>query len=144
MKKNILFIVSGIILVLGLYFLYKTFNLADDLLPAKVSSSVSRLSVTCKGSNLDLTINPNFSFSPSRPKAGQTVIFRGTARNRQGKIIPVSLYNWNFGGGHPGLICSSMAVVKNTYYSSGYYPVTLKVVDKNGNYNTITKFITVR
>lgn len=75
-------------------------------------------------------IEPDFSFSPDVPKAGQTVTFTNTT-------VGGEYWNWTFGDG-------GKSTLKNpayTYKKPGIYDITLRA-DSNDNF-IVTKQITV-
>jgi PKD repeat protein len=70
-------------------------------------------------------LNPNFTFSPAGPQAGQAVSFDASSSSG----APTS-YNWNFGDGQTA--SSSGPTISHTYGAAGSYNVTLEV-GKPGN-----------
>lgn len=81
--------------------------------------------------------NAAFSFSPSTPQVGQTVLFDGTSStDSDGTIIQ---YTWNFGDGSTG----TGPVIAKQYAAQGSYSVTLTVQDNDGATDTATRAVTV-
>ncbi len=72
----------------------------------------------------------SFTYSPSSPEAGQTVLFSGSA---SGGTSPYS-YSWSFGDGSIGTGSS----VSYTYSSPGTYMVTLTVKDSGASQQSLT------
>ncbi len=79
------------------------------------------------------SISADFSYTPSSPKAGQTVIFSAESQNNI-----VSWY-WEFGDG----ATSNQQNPTHVYTTPGTYTVKLTVTDSNGATASVTKSITV-
>lgn len=79
----------------------------------------------------------SFTFSPQKPKVGETVTFDATASHDPDGFIV--WYEWDFGDGSTGF----GEKVFHTYTSPGDYTVTLTVSDNDGFTDTETKVITV-
>ncbi len=73
----------------------------------------------------------NFSYSPTTPRAGESVVFSNLTKEGED-------WKWTFGDGGESTIQSPTKV----YQEAGTYTITLKVDDKK--YRTCTKTITVR
>lgn len=90
-----------------------------------VLALVSFLIVSCS-----TPIEPDFSFSPEAPKAGQKITF--TNLTESGEV-----WNWTFGDGGSSVAKSPTY----TYRKPGVYDITLRA-DSNDNY-IVTKQITI-
>jgi PKD repeat protein len=76
----------------------------------------------------------DFTFSPSAPTAGSSVLFdASTSRAVAGRTI--TSYSWSFGG--------SGSTISHTFPSAGTFSVTLTVTDSAGKTGTTTKTVTV-
>jgi len=79
----------------------------------------------------------DFHFSPDHSKAGQSITFDGSnSFDPDGKIVD---YKWDFGDG----AYADEPVVKHAYSKAGDYPVTLTVIDNEGNQKSTTRLISV-
>jgi len=82
---------------------------------------------------------PRFTFTPERPRAGETVTFDASeSYDPDGEIIR---YEWDFDG--DGSIDAEGMIVKHTFTEPGSYPVTLTVVDNDGNSASLRKVVEV-
>jgi PKD repeat protein len=80
-------------------------------------------------------LSASFTYSPSQPTSGQTVMFTGSAT---GGTSPYS-YSWNFGDGSSGTGLSA----SHSYSSTGTYTVILTVGDSASHTASATKSVTV-
>jgi PKD repeat protein len=79
----------------------------------------------------------SFSFDPSTPTVGETVVFNASeSSDSDGNITE---YIWNFGDGN----VSSSKNVSNTYADNRTYTVSLTVVDDEGATDTVKRSIQV-
>src|SRR6266516_5686450 len=76
------------------------------------------------------TLSASFTYSPSSPQVGQTVLFSGSA---SGGVSPYS-YSWSFGDGSTGTGSS----VTHAYASTGSFTVVLTVRDSGSPQQTTT------
>ena len=80
-----------------------------------------------------------FVYTPAQPLAGDSVRFNGTASlDADGRIVA---FAWDFDD--DGAPDSTEAVAERTFTDAGAYPVTLAVVDNDGNSNSITKTVVI-
>lgn len=80
---------------------------------------------------------PSFSFTPSAPRAGESVFFNGSgSRDEGGTIVR---YEWNYGDGTTGV----GATESHDFVSPGTYFVTLTVTDNDGKRSSLTRAIVV-
>jgi hypothetical protein len=89
----------------------------------------------------NLLPSANFSYSPTNPKAGETVYFNGASSTDPDGSI--QSYRWDFGDGTLGA-----GVRRGHKYSIGAstsktFTVTLTVVDDRGGQNSVSKQVTV-
>lgn len=107
--------------------------------PAGTSSTVSRTV------NIGAPVAPTvtLTFSPTNPRAGNTVNFTATATGFNGATI--NSYQWNFGGG-VGLATTTTGSNTATFAApqSTTYLVTVTVTDSNGTTATATSPVTVQ
>jgi PKD repeat protein len=75
-----------------------------------------------------------FTFSPSVPRARQTVSFDGSTSTGT-----ISRYSWTFGDGRTG----SGQTTSHSYRRDGTYTVTLKVMDTGGRTSSVSHALTV-
>ena len=88
--------------------------------------------------NLEFPPEASFTYSPTRPKIGETVTFNASASyDRDGTIVN---YGWDFGDGTTG----AGEIVTHQYAAAGTYPVNLTVTDDTAINATKTLDITVR
>lgn len=80
---------------------------------------------------------PRFSFTPSAPKAGESVFFNASASTDEGGAIV--RYEWNYGDGTTGVGVTET----HDFVSAGTYFVTLTVTDNDGKRSSTTRLITV-
>ena len=80
-----------------------------------------------------------FVYTPAQPVAGESVRFNGTASlDADGRIVA---FAWDFDG--DGTPDSTEAIAERTFPDAGSYPVTLAVVDDDGNSDSITQTVVV-
>lgn len=81
-----------------------------------------------------------FTFSPQRPTSGGPIIFDASeSSDPDGDIV---LYEWDFTS--DGVFDKMGKVLTETFFSSGQYPVTLKVTDNQGGSSSTSQTIQVR
>jgi KaiC/GvpD/RAD55 family RecA-like ATPase len=81
----------------------------------------------------------SFTYSPSTPYLGETVIF-----NASGSYDPdgtIESYNWDFGDGNSTAVFST--TINHVYRASGSFNVTLTVFDNDGYSNSFSRVLTV-
>jgi len=91
---------------------------------------------------LVITYNPiaEFTFSPERPHAGETVTFDGSASyDPDGEIVK---YEWDFD--NDGVTDAQGRVVEWVFAQPGSYPVRLTVTDNDGFKSSVTKEVPVQ
>jgi PKD repeat protein len=74
---------------------------------------------------------PSFTFSPGRPKAGDTVTFSGSATDPDGRIESI---DWDFDS--DGIYDASGATAQRTFQRAGAHTVTVKATDNRGDFKT--------
>lgn len=79
---------------------------------------------------------PSFTFTPSAPKAGDSVFFNASASSDDGAIVR---YEWNYGDGTTGVGVTE----SHDFVSAGTYFVTLTVTDNEGKKSSTTRVVTV-
>ncbi len=81
---------------------------------------------------------PEFTWGPERPGAGELITFDASASTSpNGRIVE---YRWSFGDGER----ATGQVVQHRFWNGGSYPVTLTVVDELGAEATVTKTVKVQ
>jgi PKD repeat protein len=80
-----------------------------------------------------------FVFSPTTPKAGDTVFFNAT-QSTAGTGHRIVRYQWNWGDGKPS---SSGATASHVFTNSGTYVIVLTVTDEVGQVGTINTEVTI-
>lgn len=81
-----------------------------------------------------INLTPSFTFTPSNPSQGQTVIF-----DAQASTGSIAQYRWEFGDGATG----SGSVTSHAYAELGSFIVRLTVVDSAGRSISTSRSITV-
>ena len=75
----------------------------------------------------------NFSYTPASPIAGQEIVFDGaTSIDVDGTV---ESYQWTFSS----TASDTGRIATHIFATSGTYPVTLRVVDNDGDSGTTTK-----
>jgi PKD repeat protein len=81
-----------------------------------------------------------FQQSPTKPTAGDLVLFNGTSSiDPGGQIVE---FAWDFDG--DGQVDSTTPLAEHTFVEPGAYTVSLTVADNDGNVHTISRTITVQ
>ena len=82
----------------------------------------------------------NFTYSPERPIANQTITFDASSSyDPDGTIVS---YEWDFGDGN--ITNTTHEIIKHSYSESGIYEVTLTVTDDEGAKNSTSKEVSVQ
>ena len=80
-----------------------------------------------------------FSFAPSAPTAGQSVLFNGAlSTDFDGQVVA---FAWDFDA--DGTIDATGAIAEHTFVDAGSLPVALTVTDDSGNTDTVTLTVPV-
>jgi PKD repeat protein len=79
-----------------------------------------------------------FVYSPTEPRAAQTVFFNAS-QSTPGPGRRIVSYRWNFGDGGT----ASGSTTTHTYAQEGTYSVVLRVTDDVGQVGTLSKEVTV-
>jgi PKD repeat protein len=80
----------------------------------------------------------NFTFAPTSPKAGSSVLFDASSSTDEGVQCPTCTFDWLIDGEH-----LTGAVVVKAFTAEGAYPVSLTVTDASGASGSITKAVEV-
>jgi PKD repeat protein len=81
----------------------------------------------------------NFTYSPSVPKAGETITFDASSSTPNGGTI--TEYKWDFGDGN--ITTTPDATIPHVYGTPSTYNVTLTVTDSEGLNDTTWQLVTV-
>jgi PKD repeat protein len=103
------------------------------LLLVSAATAGNTATMTITGVVKRVSPQPDFTYTPTSPKAGESVTFVGTSTG-----LPIS-WSWNFGDGGTSLLQNP----SHTYTGAGTYTVTLTVTDAAGLSGTVSKPITV-
>jgi KaiC/GvpD/RAD55 family RecA-like ATPase/PKD repeat protein len=83
----------------------------------------------------------DFSYTPENPIVNELVTFDATASYSPDSLI--AKYSWAFGDATP-IVNETDPIAFHNYTMSGFYNVTLMVVDNNGLTNSTTKTLRIR
>jgi PKD repeat protein len=122
----------------------KTFsNAGTFIVTATVTDDLGQTASTSSSVTVQSGVTASFTFSPTAPKMGDSVIFDGSASTTTGGAT-IEEWSWDFGDGSTEEEDDpSVAHTFPTTATARTYVVRLTVTDRNGRTGTTTKEVTV-
>lgn len=115
----------------------------DQTVTLKVTATDSHGGTSSKTVDIPVNVKHNpptadFSYSPTNPSTGESVSFTEQASDTDGTVLD---YKWDFDD--DGNYEETGYTPSHTFSTTGDHPVTLKVIDDEGDSDTITKTVSV-